>query len=166
MRSGRRRSEVLTTIEAMVAPVEARPAAPSAHDPREDLEEPFVPEDRHRRTHRYRSFPAVNRRVMPGGRLVGPSPGLPVTHSVSRSEGLCASVRRHRSDVDRPEVASVDPTEARYGRTLNKKRTTANQWVGALLTGRGDWTAIELFVAGVRGWRSWRWRQLENSQLT
>jgi hypothetical protein len=29
---------------------------------------------------------------------------------------------------------------------------------------RGDWTAIELFVAGVRGWGSWRWRQLENSQ--
>ncbi len=31
---------------------------------------------------------------------------------------------------------------------------------------RGDKTAIELFVAGVRGWGSWRWRQLENSQST
>jgi hypothetical protein len=31
---------------------------------------------------------------------------------------------------------------------------------------RGDRTAIELFVAGVRGWGSWRWRQLENSQST
>jgi hypothetical protein len=25
-------------------------------------------------------------------------------------------------------------------------------------------TAIELIVAGVRGWGSWWWRQLENSQ--
>ena len=31
---------------------------------------------------------------------------------------------------------------------------------------RGDKTAIELFVAGIRGWGSWRWRQLENSQST
>ena len=31
---------------------------------------------------------------------------------------------------------------------------------------RGDKTAIELFVAGVRGWGSWWWRQLENSQST
>jgi hypothetical protein len=31
---------------------------------------------------------------------------------------------------------------------------------------RGDKTAIELFVDGVRGWGSWRWRQLENSQST
>jgi hypothetical protein len=31
---------------------------------------------------------------------------------------------------------------------------------------RGDKTALELFVAGVRGWGSWRWRQLENSQST
>jgi hypothetical protein len=31
---------------------------------------------------------------------------------------------------------------------------------------RGDKTAIELFVAGVRGWGSWRWLQLENSQST
>jgi len=31
---------------------------------------------------------------------------------------------------------------------------------------RGNKTAIELFVAGVRGWGSWRWRQLENSQST
>jgi hypothetical protein len=31
---------------------------------------------------------------------------------------------------------------------------------------RGDEPAIELFVAGVRGWGSWRWRQLENSQST
>jgi hypothetical protein len=30
----------------------------------------------------------------------------------------------------------------------------------------GDKTAIELFVAGVRCWGSWRWRQLENSQST
>jgi hypothetical protein len=31
---------------------------------------------------------------------------------------------------------------------------------------RGDKTAIEFFVGGVRGWGSWRWRQLENSQST
>jgi hypothetical protein len=31
---------------------------------------------------------------------------------------------------------------------------------------RGDKTAIELFVVGVRGWASWRWRQVENSQPT
>jgi len=31
---------------------------------------------------------------------------------------------------------------------------------------RGDKTVIELLVAGVRGWGSWRWRQLENSQST
>ena len=97
-----------------------RPAVPSAHDHREDLEEPFDPEDRHRRTHRYWSFPTVNRRVMPGGRLVGPSPGLPVTHSVSRSEGLRASVRRHRRilseygsgscPIREPSPVSVAPT--------------------------------------------------------
>jgi hypothetical protein len=46
---------------------------------------------------------------------------------------------------------AVDPTEARYGRTLNKNQTTANQCVGALLTGRGDWTATELLLAGVQG---------------
>jgi hypothetical protein len=31
---------------------------------------------------------------------------------------------------------------------------------------RGDKTAIELFVAGVRGWGSWRWREIENGQST
>jgi hypothetical protein len=31
---------------------------------------------------------------------------------------------------------------------------------------QGDKTAIELFVAGVHGWGSWRWRRLENSQPT
>jgi hypothetical protein len=44
------------------------------------------------------------------------------------------------------------------------------QAIGELRLGdslsRGDWTAIELFVAGVRGWGSWPWRQLENSQST
>jgi hypothetical protein len=30
----------------------------------------------------------------------------------------------------------------------------------------GDWTPLELFVASVRGWGSWRWGQLENSQST
>jgi len=37
---------------------------------------------------------------------------------------------------------------------LNKKQTTANQCVGALLTGRGDWTVTELFLAGVQGWET------------
>jgi hypothetical protein len=50
--------------------------------------------------------------------------------------------------------ASIDPTETRYGRMLNKNQTTANQWVGALLTGRGDWTATELLLAGVQGWEA------------
>jgi hypothetical protein len=50
--------------------------------------------------------------------------------------------------------ASVDQTEARYGRMLNKNQTTANQCVGALLTGRGDWTATELLLAGVQGWEA------------
>jgi hypothetical protein len=31
---------------------------------------------------------------------------------------------------------------------------------------RGDWTPLELFVAGVREWGSWRWRQLEIGQST
>jgi hypothetical protein len=51
-------------------------------------------------------------------------------------------------------MASVDQTEARYGRMLNKNQTTANQCVGALLTGRGDWTATELLLAGVQGWEA------------
>jgi hypothetical protein len=51
-------------------------------------------------------------------------------------------------------LASVDPAEARYGRMLNKNQTTANQCVGALLTGRGDWTATELFLAAVQGWEA------------
>jgi hypothetical protein len=37
---------------------------------------------------------------------------------------------------------------------LNKKQSTANQGVGALLTGRGDRTATELFLAGVQGWEA------------
>jgi hypothetical protein len=62
---------------------------------------------------------------------------------------------RQRSERIEPRTyfaaASVDVTEARYGRTLNKNQTTANQCVGALLTGRGDWTATELLLAGVQG---------------
>jgi hypothetical protein len=30
----------------------------------------------------------------------------------------------------------------------------------------GDKTPLELIIAGVRGWGSWRWRRLENSQST
>jgi hypothetical protein len=47
--------------------------------------------------------------------------------------------------------APVDQTDARSG---------------AAEKSRGDKPAIELFVVGVRGWGSWRWRQLENSQPT
>jgi hypothetical protein len=60
--------------------------------------------------------------------------------------------RRPRSPLENP--ASVDPTEARYGRMLNKNQTTANQCVGALLTGHGDWTATELSLAAFQGWEA------------
>src|SRR5262245_7782944 len=50
--------------------------------------------------------------------------------------------------------ASVDHTEARYGRMLNLKQTTEHQCVGALRTGRGDWTTTELLLAGVQGWEA------------
>jgi hypothetical protein len=33
---------------------------------------------------------------------------------------------------------------------LNEKQTTANQWVGVLLSGRGDKTPLEFSIAGVR----------------
>jgi hypothetical protein len=54
----------------------------------------------HGRTRRYRSFPAVYRRMEPGGAGVGPSPGLSVSDSVSRSGDLRASVRVHEWRVD------------------------------------------------------------------
>ena len=45
-----------------------------------------------------------------GGRLVGPSPGLPVTHSVSRSEGLRFGPTTPKSIE--PRLTSVDQTNA------------------------------------------------------
>jgi hypothetical protein len=52
--------------------------------------------------------------------------------------------------------------------TRNEIAAKSCNQVGDLRVGknRGDKTAIELFVAGVRGSGSWRWRQLENSQST
>jgi hypothetical protein len=50
---------------------------------------------------------------------------------------------------------------------IPRKKPTANNDDGLMSkNSRGDWTAIELFVAGVRGWGSWPRRQLENSQST
>jgi hypothetical protein len=51
-------------------------------------------------------------------------------------------------------------------RISRKKPTARNDDGPPEKSNRGDKTAIELFVAGVRGWGSWRWRQLENSQST
>jgi hypothetical protein len=49
-----------------------------------------------------------------------------------------------------------------------KEKSPSNGWPKGFSRkkSRGDKTAIELFVVGVRGWGSWRWRQLENSQST
>jgi hypothetical protein len=47
----------------------------------------------------------------------------------------------------------------------SKQRATPTS-VQCHCNSRDNKTAIELFVAGVRGWGSWRWRQLENSQST
>jgi hypothetical protein len=76
-------------------------------------------------------------------------PAAVTPHSAGASAFLRASVRRHRR-ARRPSDASVDQTDARYGRMSPDKQTTANEWVGVVLSGRGDWTPLELVVAGVR----------------
>jgi hypothetical protein len=50
----------------------------------------------------------------------------------------------------------------------NQRNSPPTCWLKGLCesSSRGDKSAIELFVVGVRGWGSWRWRQLENSQST
>jgi hypothetical protein len=49
-------------------------------------------------------------------------------------------------------VPFVDVTDARYGRMLIEKQTTANEWGGVLLSGRGDRTPLECFMPGIRAW--------------
>ena len=85
-----------------------------------------------------------------------PAPRLGLAHprylveAVVPGEADDMSVARHRSRLF--EVTSVDQTEACYGRMLAEKQTSANEWVGVLLlSGRGDWTPLELFLAGIRG---------------
>jgi hypothetical protein len=78
-----------------------------------------------------------------------------------RVEALLRAHDEINSFADDP----VDPTEARYGRMLNEKQTSANQWVGVLLlSGRGDKTRLELFIAGVRGWEAYPRRRLDNGK--
>jgi len=55
---------------------------------------------------------------------------------------------------------------AKKNREIKHKSPSTGWPKGFYEKSRGDKTAIELFVAGVRGWGSWPWRQLENSQST
>ena len=93
LRRGAGRALALSRLECPPTDAGAGPraAAPSAHDPREDVEELFDPEDRHRRTHRYRSFPAVNRRVVPG-EAPGRALTRPACHSLRLVLGALARV--------------------------------------------------------------------------
>jgi hypothetical protein len=59
------------------------------------------------------------------------------------------------------QVATVDSTEARYGRVLPDKQITANEWVG-VLSGRGDWKPLELFLVGVQDWKAGLRRFIDN----
>jgi len=51
-------------------------------------------------------------------------------------------------------LRSGDPTDASYSRMLNENPTTANQWLGDLLSGRGATTPLELLIAGAPGWEA------------
>jgi hypothetical protein len=64
---------------------------------------------------------------------------------VERWTASCCALEKRVGRSFTIYVPFVDPTEARYGRMLKLKQTTANQCVGALLTGRGAGRLLNFF---------------------